>query len=92
MRFWDFGDVYEAGIEAHMEIASEDATRMLAEWVVDQGVEYNDRVLDDLAAGDVPRRAPDHLPDFKGTAQSIYEKRFGRIPLRDLGEWKKPPS
>ncbi len=70
-------ELHEAGMADHMDMpVTDDAMTMMAEWIVDQGADYYDRVFDNMSV--IPRRAPyESRVDFRGQAGTVYRRRFG---------------
>lgn len=70
-------ELHDAGMADHMDPpVSDDAMTDMAEWIVDQGVDFYDSVLEDLSL--VPRRVPvGSLLDIRGHAGNVYQDRFG---------------
>jgi hypothetical protein len=70
-------ELHEAGMADHMEEpVTDNGMSRMAEWIVDQGIDYYDRVFDDMSV--IPRRAPDESRvDFRGQAWNVYRRRFG---------------
>lgn len=78
--YWAYGRamqyLYQAGLRDHMGDAGSDyALESLAEWIVDQGNEYWNSVLDDLSQA--PRRLErGQEGGFRQLISAIYRKRF----------------
>jgi hypothetical protein len=79
--YWQHGDamthLYEASLNAHMgEWASDNTLEWLAEWIVDQGNDYWNDVLEDMSVA--PQRFPrDKEVGLRRLAQTAYRRRFG---------------
>lgn len=79
--YWDHGTVenelYKAGLKQHMgEWGSENTLMWLAEWIVDQGIDYYDDVLEDISVA--PQRFPrEEEVGLRRLAETVYRKRYG---------------
>lgn len=94
--YWQHGEamehLYLAGLRDHMgEWASENTLEWLAEWIVDQGNDYWNDVLEDISLA--PKRFPrDKEVGLRRLAASVYRKRFGAsIPFPDESRGNKGP-
>lgn len=58
------------------EFASDNTLAWLAEWIVDQGIDYYDHVLEDVTVA--PRQYPrDKEVGLRRLAETAYRQRFG---------------
>jgi hypothetical protein len=82
-------ELFKAGLGDHMEApVTDDAMSLMAEWVVDSGIDYYDSVLEDMSVA--PKRVPrDARRDVRGQVGGYYEERFG-VPIRYADE--PPPQ